>query len=190
MALTETSQIISETAEKLNTVAESTGGHHYGAFYENPEFWVGLAFIFVIIALARPVGRILSAMIHKRIDDIKTRLDDSAGLLENARKLLAEYETKYRNAEKEASEILEKSQKQIDYIKTEQMSRLEQEMRNKEKDAEERLNSGKENADKEFTETAATLSIKIARQTILDNLSAKTQDKLIEESIRTIGSLR
>ena len=38
-------------------------------------------------------------------------------------------------------EILEKSQKQIDYIKTENLSKLEQEMRNKEKDAEERIKS-------------------------------------------------
>ena len=75
------------------------------------------------------------------------------------------------------------------YIKTENLSKFEQEMRNKEKDAEERINSSKENADKEFTATAASLTIQIVRQTVMENLTPAAQDKLIDTTIKAVGSL-
>ena len=185
-----TQQVVLNTAANVGIFMNpGTDAHHFGSFYENPEFWVGLAFVFVVLALAKPVGSAIAAMICKRTEGIKTRLDESSALLDDAQKLLADYERKYHNAKKEAAEILEKSQKQIDYIKTENLSKLEQEMRNKEKDAEERINSSKENADKEFTATAASLTIQIVRQTVMENLTPAAQDKLIDNSIKAVGSL-
>lgn len=185
-----TQQVVLNTAANVgNIMNPGTDTHHYGSFYENPEFWVGLAFVFVVLALAKPVGSVIAAMIRKRTEGIKNRLDESSALLDDAQKLLADYERKYHNAKKEAAEILEKSQKQIDYIKTENLSKLEQEMRNKEKDAEERINATKEKADKEFTATTASLTIQIVRQAVMDNLSPTAQDKLIDNSIKAVGNL-
>ena len=163
---------------------------HAEPFYMEAEFWVGLAFVTVVIALARPIGRILSSMIHKRIENIRQRIDESEELLEDAQKLLSEYERKYHNAKKEAQAIVEKSQKQINYIKTENLCKLEQDMKNKEKDAADRIHASQENADRELASLMSKTTIQIVKQAVNDNLSAKAQDKLIDNSISLIGRMK
>ena len=163
---------------------------HAEPFYMEAEFWVGLAFVTVVIALVRPIGRILSSMIHKRIENIRQRIDESEELLEDAQKLLSEYERKYRNAKKEAQAIVEKSQKQINYIKTENLCKLEQDMKNKEKDAADRIHASQENADRELASLMSQTTIQIVKQAVNDNLSAKAQDKLIDNSISLIGRMK
>ena len=59
------------------------------------------------------------------------------------------YEKKYRNKEKE-----------VDYFKTESLSKLEQDMRQKEKDAEDRLTSAKEKASQNYQKFHRNLSEK------------------------------
>lgn len=163
---------------------------HAEPFYMEAEFWVGLAFVTVVIALVRPIGRILSSMIHKRIENIRQRIDESEELLEDAQKLLSEYERKYHNAKKEAQAIVEKSQKQINYIKTENLCKLEQDMKNKEKDAADRIHASQENADRELASLMSQTTIQIVKQAVNDNLSAKAQDKLIDNSISLIGRMK
>ncbi len=163
---------------------------HAEPFYMEAEFWVGLAFVTVVIALVRPIGRILSSMIHKRIENIRQRIDESEELLEDAQKLLSEYERKYHNAKKEAQAIVEKSQKQINYIKTENLCKLEQDMKNKEKDAADRIHASQENADRELASLMSKTTIQIVKQAVNDNLSAKAQDKLIDNSISLIGRMK
>lgn len=173
--------------QEIATVAEEA--HHSLPFYLEGEFWVGLAFVFVILALAKPICKVGGAMIHKRIEGIKQRISDSEQLLEDAQKLLKDYERKYRNAKKEAQAILEKSEKQINYIKTEKLSQLEQEIKTKEKDAADRIRSSQEDADKELTALTSELTIKLVKQAVNDNLTPSVQNKMIDESIKNIGRL-
>ena len=83
-----TQQVVLNTAANVgNIMNPGTDAHHYGSFYENPEFWVGLAFVFVVLALAKPVGSVIAAMIRKRTEGIKTRLDESSALLDDAQRV-------------------------------------------------------------------------------------------------------
>lgn len=183
-------KLAQNNAPNVQQIAETAqDAHHSLPFYLEGEFWVGMAFVFVIIALAKPICKVASAMIHKRIEGIKERISDSEQLLEDAQKLLKDYERKYRNAKKEAQAILEKSQKQINYIKTEKLSQLEQEIKAKEKDAADRIRSSQEDADKELTALTSELTIKLVKQAVNDNLTPNVQNKMIENSIKNIGRL-
>ncbi len=173
-----------------DTAVQAAHELHAEPFYLEAEFWVGVAFISVILFLARPLARMGSAMLHKRIENIKTRLDEASDLFDDAQKLLADYEKKYRNAKKEAGIILEKSQKQIEYIKTANLSKLEQDTRVKEKDAEDRITASLANANKELTDMASTLTIRTVRQALSDNFTDKARDKLIDHAIAAIGRLK
>lgn len=187
------SEIIAATqyqlAQAATGVADISAAHH-APFYLEAEFWVGMAFVAVILFLARPIGKIGSALIHKRIEGIKTRIQEASDLFDDAQKLLSDYEKKYRNAKKEAQAILAKSQKQIEYLKTANLSKLEQDSKAKEKDADDRIKSSLANATQELTDMASTLSIRTVRQAINDNLSPQAQDKLIDQSINAIGKLK
>ena len=175
-------------AQVVENVEHEVSGHG-GAYYENPEFWVGLAFVLVILMLARPIGRILNLMLNKRIEAIADRITEAQKLNEDAQKLLAEYEKKYLNAEKEAKNILRKSEREIELIKDERLKKLEAEMDMKQKEAEQRIKTAQESAVKEVTALASEMTIKALKEVLAKSLDKKSQDKLINESIKTISNL-
>ena len=175
-------------AQVVENVEHEVSGHG-GAYYETPDFWVGLAFVLVILMLARPIGRILNLMLNKRIEAIADRITEAQKLNEDAQKLLAEYEKKYLNAEKEAKNILRKSEREIELIKDERLKKLEAEMDMKQKEAEQRIKTAQESAVKEVTALASEMTIKALKEVLAKSLDKKSQDKLIDESIKTISNL-
>ena len=176
-------------AQVVENVEQEVSGHG-SAFYENPEFWVGLAFVLVVLMLARPIGRILNLMLNKRIEAIADRITEAQKLNEDAQKLLAEYEKKYLNAEKEAKNILRKSEREIELLKDERLKKLEAEMNMKQKEAEQRIRTAQESAVKEITALASEMTIKALKEVLTKSLDKKSQDKLIDESIKTIANLK
>ena len=177
-AADDVSGIIENTAEQLHG--------HEEIFYQSAEFWVGVAFVLVVLLLAGPVGRLVRSMLNKRIDNITKRIHDAAELRDEAQKLLADYEKKFLNADKEAQAILNKSQKEIEYLKKENLAKLEEEMKIKEKEAEDRITASKEKAAREISDLTSELTIKTVKAAIVKNLDAKTQNKLIDDSISLI----
>ena len=180
-AADDVSGIIENTAEQLRG--------HEEIFYQCAEFWVGVAFVLVVLLLAGPIGRLVRSMLNKRIDNITKRIHDAAELRDEAQKLLADYEKKFLNADKEAQAILNKSQKEIEYFKKENLAKLEEEMKIKEKEAEDRITASKEKAAREISDLTSELTIKTVKAAIVKNLDAKTQNKLIDDSISLITRL-
>lgn len=193
------SQELMEAAEAtINVVNENiaeavehaVGAHHYGAFYENPEFWVGAAFVLVVVCLFKPIGKLLNVMLNKRIDTIANRITEARQLSEDAQKMLAEYEKKFLNAEKEAKAILRKSEKEIEFLKDERLKKMEAELSVKQKEAEQRINTAQENAMKEITEKTSDLTINAIKEVLLQKLDKSMQSKLIDESIEAIAKMK
>ena len=180
-AADDVSGIIENTAEQLHG--------HEEIFYQSAEFWVGVAFVLVVLLLAGPIGRLVHSMLNKRIDNITKRIHDAAELRDEAQKLLADYEKKFLNTDKEAQAILNKSQKEIEYLKKENLAKLEEEMKIKEKEAEDRITASKEKAAREISDLTSELTIKTVKAAIVKNLDAKTQNKLIDDSISLITRL-
>lgn len=194
--MTNKSSNIIDTAQNAvmdaaDNVSEIIGqiDRHDEVFYHGAEFWVGTAFVLVVLLLAKPIGSLVKSMLNKRIDGIAKRIQDAANLRDDAQKLLADYEKKFLNADKEAEAILAKSQREIEYFKKENLSKLEAEMKIREKDAEDRIKAAKEKAAKEISDLTSELTIKAVKTAIMKNLDTKTQDKLIDNSISLITKL-
>ena len=188
-----TQNAVIEAAENVaniidNTAAELDG--HHEVFYQSAEFWVAMAFVLVVAALARPIGRTVVALLKKRIARIIARIREASALQEDAQKLLADYEKKFLNAESEAAAILKKAEKEVDYFKTESLSKLEQDMRQKEKDAEDRLTSAKEKASQEIASLTSELTIKAVKKAVAKHLDNAAQSKLIDNSIALLRKLK
>ena len=109
-----------------NTAHELTG--HDEIFYLSAEFWVAVAFVAAVSALVKPVGKALIKGLKKRSANIAKRISDAVKLKEEAQKMLAEYEQKYRGAKKEAAAILSRSEREIELIKKETLTKLDAEI--------------------------------------------------------------
>ena len=175
-------EAVTKTADAAAAAAESAA-HHYGAFYENPEFWVGLAFVLVVVLLARPVVKMAGAMLVKRIDAIAKRINDAQQLKDDAQKMWVEYEKKYLNAKNEAYEILEKSEREMEILKNERLRKMEEDISIRESDARNRISTAEQQAVKEIRAAGVGLSICAVKNVLKLKLDDKTQDELIENSI-------
>ena len=134
-------------------------------------------------------GKILYAMLKKRGEAIAARIEEAAGLQEDAQKLLASYEKKYRQARQEAQEILNKSEREINLLKKDRLAKLESDMKNREREAKSRIGSAQEEAVAEIAAMTAGLTVKTVRKVLKQGLDAKAQDKLIDNSINLVASL-
>lgn len=170
-------------AEMVEESAAAATGHEHEIFYQSAEFWVAMAFVLTVLLLARPIFKAVSSLINKHIENIRERINSAEQLHHDAEKLLASYERKFRNVQKEVDTILKKSQNEIEYLRKASISRMEQEMVQKEKDVADKLTEAKNSAVKEISEIAGNLSINAARKIIAEKLGNKEVDALIEASI-------
>ena len=188
-----TQNAVIEAADSVAQVVESVEHQisgHGGAFYENPEFWVAMAFVLVVLALSRPIARLLGELLNRRIEAIADRITEAQKLNEDAQKLLSEYEKKYLNAEKEARNILRRSQKEIELLKEERLKKLEADMEMRQKEAEQRIEATQEAAVKEIMALTSEAAIRALKEVLARDLTKKEQDRLIEASIAEIAKLK
>ena len=170
----------------IETTAQGLSGHAE-PFYQSAEFWVAVSFVLAVLALARPVWRMLRHMLRKRAHLIGKRIEDASNLKEEAQKLLAEYERKYRRAKQEASEILARSEREINLLRKDQMTKLENDMNRREKEAKARVKSAQDLAAKEISALAVERTILTAKAVLAQKLDAHAQDELIEASIKNLS---
>ena len=176
-------------ANAFETTAQELGVHGAEPFYMEAEFWVGMAFVLVVIGLFKPVGSVFVKLLRDRGETIATRIQEAVSLKEEAQKLLADYERKFRNVEKEAAEILAKSEREIDTIKKETIAKLEDEIKIKEHDAKLRLKAMEETATQEISDKTTKLTIAIVKKALNESLDQKMTSKLIDKSIDNLKEI-
>ena len=175
-------------ANAIETSTHDIGSHHE-VFYQSAEFWVAMSFVLVVLLLSFPIARIAKLMLYKRARKIGKRIEDASILKEDAQKLLAEYERKYRKAKQEAQEIITRAEKEINFLKKESLNKMEATMASKEKEVKERIKSSQANALKEISQITTAKTIKTVKQLLLQKIDASTQDKLIDASIKNIETI-
>jgi F-type H+-transporting ATPase subunit b len=173
----------------LNVVNESVSTaqelvtHHHEPFYLSAEFWVAMSFVLTVVVLFRPVGKMVIKGFKKRSMAISKRISDAVSLKEEAQKMLAEYERKFRGAEKEAKNILVRSEKEIEVMKKDALSKLDADMATREADAKMRLKTAEERASKEIASKTAEITMSVVKTILNDSLNDKVLDQLIDLSI-------
>ena len=107
------------------TTAQELASHHNEPFYLSAEFWVAMSFVLTVVLLFKPVGKMVVKGFKKRSSAISKRIADAVSLKEDAQRMLAEYERKFRDAEKETKNILLRSEKEIEVMKKDALAKLD-----------------------------------------------------------------
>lgn len=167
----------------FNIVAKSA------ALLNDPEFWVGVAFVLVLIFLAVPIFRILKKLITKRIIRIKTELQEAEKLKLDAQKVYAEYERKLQNVDNEVDEIKSEQNFLIKNMKNHKLQKLEDILKQKKNEADEHLKIAIQKANLEINELISQKSIEVLRNIISSKMTKKDYNNLIDASIEHIKNL-
>lgn len=151
--------------------------------YADVEFWVGMAFVLSICVLAKPLCKFIKQALQNRINKVISDIDDAAKLRDDAQNLLADYERRFINADKEAAQILQQARTGLQNLQKNELAKLKLDLQNKEKEAQRRIRSATQKAQYEINSSASLSAIRLAQQAIEQYLQNTDKSILIDQAI-------
>lgn len=166
------------------TPLAASGAH--GAFYEDPTFWVAVAFVaFFVLAGKKLVGTI-TGMLDERAEGIKAQIDEATRLREEAQELLASYERKQHEALQEAETIVKRAEEEAKRLGEMAEEDLKASLKRREHQAMERIAQAESAALAEVRETAVDIALTATRKVLSDKVAADKVEKLVDDAIKDL----
>lgn len=154
-----------------------------GGMLHDPTFWVALAFVVLMVFIAKPVGRMLATALDDRADTIKGQLDEAEQLREEAQELLASFKRKQQEAEEEAAKILKRAKEEAVRLEAKSKVDLENALKRREQAATARIAQAEAGAIAEVQEYATNVAMTAAQALLSDNISAQKANAMIDAAI-------
>ena len=154
-----------------------------------PETWVAVAFVlFVALLVYLKVPAMLAKMLDERADKISKELAEAKKLREEAQALLAEYQKKRVEAEKDAANIVAQAKIEAESYSVETRKKLAETIERRTKQAAQKIAQAEAAAIKEVRTTATEAAIAAASKLVGDAVQGVKGTKFIEESIAAVKS--
>ena len=156
-------------------------------FFHEPENWVAVSFV-VFLGVLAYVGvhrKMLDALDH-RSNRIRAELDEARRLREEAGKLLAEYQRKQREAEKEAEAIVADAKAEAGRVAAEARVRMEEFVARRTKLAEAKIGQAEAQALADVRAAAADAAVTAAEKILRDTAKGKIADDLVAQGIADV----
>ncbi|WP_413204746.1 F0F1 ATP synthase subunit B [Rhodospirillum sp. A1_3_36] len=174
----------------ISTALAATSEHatDHGAFYGDPAFWVGLAFVIVVAFVWVKAKGTIIGKLDDRAAGIKSNIDEARKLREDAQALLADYQRRQRDAMKEADDIVRHAKEEAARLRAKAEADLEAAIKRREQQALERIAQAELQALAEVRTTAVDVAIQTATKLMKDNMAAAEQNTLIDSAIEELPS--
>ncbi len=151
------------------------------------SFW---ALVGLIIFLGLLVYLKVPGLITKSLDDrshnIRNELDEARKLREEAQELLAEYQRKRREAEKEAGDIVAAAQREAEVLAAEARQKTEEFVARRTAMAEQKIAQAEAQALTDVKASAVDMAVAAAEAIVAGKATGKTADKLIADGIAEV----
>jgi F-type H+-transporting ATPase subunit b len=154
-----------------------------------PELWVFVSFVlFVALLVYYGIPNKLMKALDDRADRIRADLDEARRLREEAQGILADYQSKRRQAEQEAEDIVAMARREAEFYAQEQRKSLTESLQRRLKLAEEKIARAEEQAILDIRSKSVDVAIAAAGTVIARQLEGKTAESLVEKSVRDIST--
>ncbi|HTY69132.1 MAG TPA: F0F1 ATP synthase subunit B [Alphaproteobacteria bacterium] len=152
----------------------------------DPEFWILVAFVVVIVLLWKPAGRAVTKALDDRAEKIRLDLDRAAKLRTDAQNLLAEYQQKQHDALKDAEAILAQAKADAERLSAQAAADLEASLKRREQMALQRIAQAEQQALAEVRAAAVDIAIAATGKLLSEKLDAAQQDALVDGAIKEL----
>jgi F-type H+-transporting ATPase subunit b len=156
-------------------------------FFHEPENWVAVCFV-IFVGVIIYVGahkKLLDALDH-RAARIKSELEEASRLREEAAKLLADYQRKQAQAEREAAAIVSDARAEAERVAAETRSKMEEFVARRTKLAETKISQAEAQALADVRAAAADAAVAAAETILRDTAKGKVADDLIAQGIADV----
>jgi F-type H+-transporting ATPase subunit b len=157
--------------------------------FREAETWVAVAFVlFIGLGIYLKVPAMLAKMLDERADKISKELAEARKLREEAQALLAEYQKKRVEAEKDAANIVAQAKIEAQAYSVETRKKLAETIERRTKQAAQKIAQAEAAAIKEVRSTATEAAIAAASKLVGEAVQGAKGTKLIDESIAAVKS--
>ena len=155
----------------------------------NTDMIVLIAFIIFIGVLIRfKVPGMLSGILDKRAEGIKSDLDEAKSLREDAQTLLASYERKQREVAEQAERIVANAKEEATRAAEVAKEDIAASVTRRLAAAEDQITSAKTSAIRAVRNQAVTVAVAAAQDVIAKQTTAADANKLIDDAIAEVGA--
>jgi len=154
--------------------------------FADREFWVAVAALIFVLLVWKPAGRLLLGALDDRATRIRGELDEARRLREEAERLLAEYQTKQREAAADAAAIVGHAREEAARLAAEAARELEQSLERRRRLAVERIAQAEAQALDEIRAVAVDVAISAARQVIASEPDERRGAALLDAAIAAL----
>jgi len=175
---------MAEAAAELGHAAADAAHAAPHAFYEDPTFFVAVAFVLFFVIFGKKLGGTIATMLDDRAQKISDEIEQATRLREEAQELLASYEKKQHEALKEAESIVTAAKQEAERLATEAAAQLENSLKRSEQLAKDRIGQAEAQAIAEVKAQAVNLAIDAAKRILESDVTGKKADSLVDASIK------
>ena len=154
---------------------------------KEPEFWVAVAFVLFlgVLVYAGAHKKVIEALDHRSVR-IKAELDEARRLRDEAGKLLAEYQCKQQEAEREAAAIVSDAKAEAERVAAEARAKMEEFVARRTKLAEAKIGQAEAQALADVRAAAAEAAVTAAEKILRDTAKGQVADNLIAQGIADV----
>jgi F-type H+-transporting ATPase subunit b len=150
-------------------------------------FWVAVAFVlFVALCIYMGLHRTIIDALDQRAARIKAELDEAVRLKEEAQKLVAEYQRRHQDAEREAEAIVASAKTEAERGAAEAKIKMEDFIVRRTKMAETKIAQAEAQALADVRAAAAEAAVAAAERILAESAKGKVAEDLIAQGIRDI----
>lgn len=146
--------------------------------------WAAISFAILIgIFIYLKVPAMVNDTLDKRADRIRNELDEARKLREEAQQLLAEYQRKRQEAEKEAAGIVAAAEREARMMADEARQRTEDYVVRRTALAEQKISQAEQDAVNEVRQRAVDIAVEAAGRLLADKVDAKADAGLFKAAL-------
>jgi F-type H+-transporting ATPase subunit b len=155
--------------------------------FDDPEFWVALAFVIFIGVLVKfGVPKMALSALDERSDRIKQALDEAQRLRSEAEAVLAQYQKKRVEAETEARAIIVNARVEAERLAGEAKGKVEEFIARRTKMAESKIAQAEAQALADVRAAAADAAVAAAEKILSDTAKGNVGDDLITQGVQEL----
>lgn len=152
-----------------------------------PEFWLAIALIVLVVALWKPASRGILGALDARSARIRQELDDAKRLHEEAKALVAKYQRQLHEGEELAAEILERAEADSTRLEAKMREDFEATVKRRTQQAMDRIAQEEQRALMEVRARAADLAVRTTRKLLVEQVGRQQAQRLIGAAIEDVG---
>ncbi len=152
--------------------------------WSDPATWAAVSFVaFILILFWKKVPAAINTSLDDRAKQISTELEEARKLRVEAQDILADYQDRQKNADKEVSAIVEQAQREAEIVAAETRENMKAMLARRLQAAEDRIIQAERQAAGEIRSIAADLSVAAAGKMLGSGLPNTVNDRLFDETL-------